>query len=298
MTFLSKGTGYMLLSALWFALMSLFVKLAGERLPSQELVLARAGVTLVLSYVMLKRRGVSPWGTATQRGWLVVRGLLGFGGLSCFYYGLTALPLADVTVIHYLHPVFTALLAAAFLKERVARGLVLSLIASSIGVLLVTRPEFLFGAATNAPDLFAIGAVLLGALFAASAYTVIRYLSRTEEPLVIIFYFPLVAVPLSIPPLVPVALWPTPWEWVLLILIGVTTQLGQIYLTKGLKEESAGRAMSLSYMQIVFAALLGLAFFDEVPGLWTLAGSLLIVAGTYVAAIGSRRDASSRENQP
>lgn len=275
----------MLASAAAFAVMSLFVKLAGERLPSQELVLARAVVTLVLSWAMLKRAGVSPWGE--RRALLLVRGLVGFCGLSCFYYAVTALPLAEATVIQYTHPVFTALLALFFLKEAVDGRLVWSLAFGFAGVVLVTRPDVT--GLSGGLDPFAAGIALLGALCSAAAYVIVRMLSRTEHTHVIIFYFPLVAVPLSIPPLVPVALWPTPREWLLLLLVGVTTQIGQVYLTRGLKLLPAGRATAVSYMQIVFAAAIGVGFFDELPSAWTWAGSGLILVGTLLAARKSPR---------
>ncbi len=272
----------MLGSALGFSLMSLFVKLAGERLPSQQLVLARALISLILSWVMLRRAGKSPWGT--QRRMLVLRGLLGFGGLSCFYHAITALPLAEATVIQYMHPVFTALLALFFLRERIGGTLVASLAFGFAGVVLVAKPDLLFGGSEHALDPQAAGIALLGALFSAAAYTVVRKLSAKEDPLVIIFYFPLIAVPLSIPPLIPVAVWPTPYEWVLILAVGITTQVSQVFLTRGLRLLPAGRATAISTMQILFAALLGMSFFGESPDVLSVVGGLLILLGTWFVA--------------
>ena len=92
------GVRYMAASAFAFSLMSLCVKVVSARLPSQEIVLARAAISLVLSGGLLRRAGRSPWGR--RRGMLVLRGVLGFGGLSCFYYAITHLPLGHVTVLH------------------------------------------------------------------------------------------------------------------------------------------------------------------------------------------------------
>src|SRR5512144_311375 len=94
---LSRGVRYMAGSAFSFSGMALFVKIASARLPIGEIVFARAVVTLVLSYVMVRRAGLSPWGTA--RAGLVLRGLLGFGGLTCYYLAIAHLPLADATTI-------------------------------------------------------------------------------------------------------------------------------------------------------------------------------------------------------
>ena len=115
---MQRGAMMMVLSALAFSAMTALVKLAGERLPSQELVVARAIVSLVLSWSLLRSARVSPWGE--DRRWLWLRGLLGFAGLSCVYGAVTHLPLAEATVLQYLHPPITALLAGVFLKETVS----------------------------------------------------------------------------------------------------------------------------------------------------------------------------------
>ena len=107
---LPTGLRYMVLAAFFFSLMALLVKVVGQRLPSAEMVLARSAVAVVLSYGMLRRARVAPWGR--RKGLLVFRGMAGFGGLLCMFYALTKLPLADATVIVYTNPVFTALLAA------------------------------------------------------------------------------------------------------------------------------------------------------------------------------------------
>lgn len=276
------GLRYMALGAFFFSVMSLLVKVSGERLPSQQVVLARAVVSLVLSYWWLRRAGVPVWGN--DKPFLILRGVLGFGGLSCFYYALVHLPLADATVIQYTNPVFAALLAAWLLRETMGTREVLCVAASLAGVLLIARPSFLFpGAPAELPTL-AVVVALAGAVFSAAAYVTVRRLGRTEHPLVIVFYFPLIATPAAIPLVIPVALWPTPAEWLALLGVGVSTQIAQVYLTRGLQLERAGRATAVGYLQIVFAAFWGLLFFAEVPDLWVAGGTAIIVGSTLILA--------------
>jgi drug/metabolite transporter (DMT)-like permease len=274
-------------SAFAFSVMSLLVKGAGERLPSQEIVLARALVSLVLSWALLRRAGVEPWGQ--RRALLLLRGGLGFAGLSCVFFALTRLPLAAATVIQYLHPVFTAVLAAALLGERVGRRLPLSIALGLLGVVLVTRPAVLFGAVATPLDPFAVAVAVAGALLTACAYVVVRKLASAEHPLVIVLYFPLVTVPASLPALAGDAIWPRGWEWALLIGVGVFTQIGQVALTRGMQLEPAGRATALSYSQVLFASLWGVLFFGEIPGPWTAAGAALILASTLLTALDHDR---------
>ncbi len=265
-------------AAFFFSIMSLLVKTAGQRLPVQEVVLARSAVGAGLSWWYLQRRGIPARGT--RRGLLFLRGLLGYGALSCFFFAVVHLPLADATVMQYTNPVFTAVLAAIFLSEALRIRDVGLVLLSLMGVVLMMRPGFLFGGGGVRLDPVAVGIALLGALFSATAYVVVRHLTRTEDPLVIVFHFAIVATVASIPFTIAHATPPTAVEWLALIGIGVVTQVAQIFLTRGLREERAGRAMTVGYLQIVFAAAWGVLFFHEVPDAWAFAGAGLIVIGT------------------
>jgi drug/metabolite transporter (DMT)-like permease len=132
-----------------------------------------------------------------------------------------------------------------------------------------------------------VGIALAGALSAASAYTTIRAL-RDEHPLVVVFYLPVMTIPTAVPLLAGAApRWPTPLEWLVLLGVGVSTQVAQLYMTRGLQMERAGRATSVGYLQIVFAAAWGILFFGEVPDAWSVAGAVLIVGSTLVL-LGTR----------
>jgi len=280
----TSGLLYMVGAAFFFSLMSLFVKLVGQRLPSQEIVLVRSVITLLYSYLAVRWAQTSLWGQ--QRGLLFLRGLLGFGGLSCFYFALTKLPLADATVIFYSNPVLTALFAALFLDERLGPAEIAGALMSFGGITLIARPSFLFGASASSLHLLYVGVAFVGALCAAGAYAVVRTLRESEHPLVIVFYFPLVATLGSIPTAGFTDMqWPTVYEWVLLLGgVGLTAQIAQVLLTNGLHKERAGRAMAMTYLQIVFAAFWGMLFFQEFPDMLSVIGALLVIGGTIVVA--------------
>jgi drug/metabolite transporter (DMT)-like permease len=270
-------------AAFFFSLMSLLVRLASVRLPASMLVLARAGVALVLAYGMVRRAGVSPWGH--QRWLLAARGLLGFCALSCFYFSLTHLPLAEATVIQYTNPVFTGLFAAALLGERLRPVEVVSVAVSLCGVALVARPAALFGDGAAHYDALAVGVALAGAVFSALAYVAVRKSRGTEHPLVVVLWFPLIATPLAIPLAVQQWVPPTPLEWLMLLGVGVTTQVAQVFMTEGLHREPASRATAVSYLQVALAVGWGVAVLHEVPEWPTLAGALLIGGGVLLLAL-------------
>lgn len=268
----------MIIGAFFFSVMSLLVKLAGQRLPSQEIVLARSVVMAVLAFAMLRRSRIPLLGE--RRRLLVLRGLLGFGALSCFYFALVHLPLADATVLQYTNPAFAAVFAVFALGERMRPREIACLVLSLGGVLLVARPQFLFDAGTGL-DPVVVSVALLGAVLSAAAYVVVRMLG-SEHHLVVIFYFALVSVVGSLPASVATAVMPAPAEWLLLLGVGIFTHAGQVYMTRGLHLERAGRATAAALVQIVFAAALGALVFSQFPDATGVAGAALVMAGVLL----------------
>ena len=278
----------MLASALAFSLMGVCVKQVGSRIPAAEVVLARAIVSVALSWWLLQRAGVEPWGD--RKGLLILRGAIGTAALLCVYAALALLPLASATVLQYLYPTITALLAWLMLGEPIGKRVMLAMALGWSGVLLVAQPASLLTSATGLPPL-AVLIALGGALFTSLAYVSVRSLGTSEHPLVIVFYFPLVALPLSLPLVALHPVMPTPTELLWLIGVGVFTQLGQVYLTRGLTALPAAQATAISYVQVAFAGLWGWLVFGESIDGWTVAGAALVLAATLVSL--SRRPAAA-----
>ena len=284
-------------SAFCFSVMSLFVKLAGQTQPSQQIVLARCVSSLVLSALALKQMGLSLWGPKEARGLLCLRGALGFGGLTCFYWSVTHLPLADATIIQFLHPLIVGILAAFFLGEKLTWRAAVGVGVSLGGLALITQPAWLFGGDHARLDPFDVGVAFLGAFVTACAYTSVRALGRRADPMVVVFYFPLIATPLALPAAWPVLTWPTPTGWVCLAGVGISTQVAQILMTKGLHQEAAGRATSITYLQVVFAMGWGGVAFGEWPGGLALVGSVAIVASSLWIALSRQAETAGVEGQ-
>lgn len=281
-----RGVLYMLASAFGFSMMAVFVKLASARLPVGEVVLARVVVTLVITFAMVQRARVPPWGT--NRAGLVARGLVGSLALALYYVSLERLPLAEATTIQNTVPIITAVLGWWFLREHVGPGTLLGLALGAVGVTLVARPGGV------GLDLVGVWTGLAAAVCSSIAYVTIRQLTRTEHQLVIILYFPLIALPLALP--WAIATWQTPtgYELALLLGVGVSTQIGQIFITKALALEPAGRATALGYVQVAFAMGWQALVFAEMPTVWTVSGALLVIASAVVVGrVAARARAGS-----
>jgi len=278
---------FMLLSAFSFALMTACVKLVStHNIPVFEIVAARGLVSLVISYVDIKRKKIAVWGTNTPL--LISRGVVGTLALICVYYAVTTLPLAEATLLQYLYPVFTALLAFFFLKERIQRSTLICIGLCLVGLLAMVQPNLSLNGETVLPW-FSVFVALLGALGSGTAYVIVKRLSKTEDSSVIIFYFPLIALPLSLVLLGNGFVMPDSEALLLLLFVGIFTQVGQVGLTKAMQTEVAGKVSAFSYVQVVFSTILGVLIFNEIPSVWTLIGGVLIILGALVNVFGGKK---------
>lgn len=269
---LSRGATYMIFAALFFSIMAALVKLGGNRLPSQEMVMFRSIVVLILNIYLIKRYGLPLWGHNKKLLWL--RGFTGFWGLSAFYYTLTQIPISDSVTIQYTSPLWTAVIATFVLKERNPLKMWAFFILAFSGVIFIVRPGFSFY--TSAALLGMGGAVCSG-----TAYTLVRKLRTTDHPLNIILYLPIVSIILSFPIVVKDFVMPVGWEWLTLFLMGLSTFIAQIFLTKSLHEETAAKATNVSYVSIIFSTIFGLMFWGEMPDWRTGVGALLVFIAVF-----------------
>ena len=276
------GPRYKIISALSFALMAAFVKEAGQLgIPLLQIIFVRAVISVVLSLADIWRARVHPLGH--RRVLLLGRGASGFLALTGVFYALIHLSMAQATVLQYLHPVFTAFLAFLFLAERPTTATIACIVLSLLGLICMVSPYWWGPDNADAP-VWPVLAGLAGAFGSGVAYTLVRKLVATEHPSVIVLYFPLVCLPGTLLLGGGDFIWPTVTGWWVLLGVGCFTQLGQLALTKAMQLDAASRVTSLSYVQIIFAAILGWLAFGEIPTQATLLGGGLILLGAVVSA--------------
>ncbi len=268
----SRGIWYMIGAAFFFSLMSVTVKATGQRIPSQELVLARSIFIFVTTGILIYQKRLPFWGRNKKL--LFLRGFFGFLALSAFFYTLTSIPIAYSVVIQYTSPLFTAFLAPFILKEpnNPRQWTLLGL--AFLGVVLIAKP----GESVSALPII-VG--LSGAFSAGIAYNLVRKLRSTEHPLNIILYLPAVSIPLTIPSVWTNFVLPAGLEWLGLLFIGFFTFVAQVFLTKGLHLEKAARATNVSYLMIVFSTIFGVFLWHEIPDPWALGGMTLIIIALF-----------------
>jgi drug/metabolite transporter (DMT)-like permease len=282
---------YMLISALGFALMAACVKeVSGLGIPVLEIVAVRAIVSGIISYVDIKRKKIPLFGH--NKVLLIARGTVGSFALMFVYYTITTLPLAEATLLQYLHPVFTAILALLFLKETIQRSTIACIVISLLGLFIIIQPNLAqsnlqLDSVVHYPWL-SIGTGVLGAFGSAVAYIIVKKLTKTDDSSVIIFYFPLIAFPVSMILLGSDFVVPSLAGAGLLILVGIFTQVGQVGLTKALHCADANKATAYSYVQVLFSVFIGWAYFSEVPMATTIMGGGLIMVGALINVFWKR----------
>jgi drug/metabolite transporter (DMT)-like permease len=262
----SRGQKHMLLASFLFSVMGVLIKKL-DHIPAHELVFFRALVTFVICFALIRKARLSPWGV--NRPILILRGLAGTGSLFLFFYTLQILPLASAVSLQFLSPIFTILIAGFFLKEpaNIKQWVFFTLAFS--GVFLIKGFDL---QVSN----FGMILAVLGAVGSAIAYTFVRVLKSTDDPVVIIFYFSMVTIPIMGP--LTFFDWVTPqgWDWGLILLVGLATQFAQMNLTKALHLERAANVTHLKYLSLVYALGFGYFFFGEVIPWLALLGMLLI----------------------
>lgn len=267
-----QGVKYMLMAGFFFAIMNVCVKFVAH-LPTLEVVLFRSVFSFFVTYYYLRKNNIPPLGNNIPV--LTLRGIAGCLGLVGSFYTLQHIPLASAVTINYLSPFFTAILGIFIVKQKVRSIQFLYFALSIFGVFLLKG----FDIRISTFDVI-IG--LSAALFAGIAYNMISKSKGSEHPLVVIFYFPLLTIPVV--GIYSIFHWQTPagMDWFYLLLIGITTQLAQYYMTLSYQTANLAKVASLNYLGVIYAIGFGYIFFEETFNTMSLLAILLILLGVFL----------------
>lgn len=276
----------MLLSSFSFALVNLMVKILADRkdvfpeiqnYPEFELVFFRCIISLVICIAIIRTKKIPFFGV--NKKWLFIRGLAGSIGLTLFFYTLTNLPMAIATIIQYSSPIFTILFAVYLNKQKVKPIQWLFFLIAMSGIAIIG-----LGKIENAPiDPTWIIVGLISAVFSGIAYNAIIKCTTTDEPVTVVMYFPLVAAPITLVALLTTGyVIPQGIEWLLLLLIGILTQIAQVCMTRAFNSESAAKVTPIKYVGAIYAVSIGYFVFDETLSLYATLGIMLVLIGVLL----------------
>ena len=261
----------MIAATFFFALMNVGVKYLSN-IPAVEIVFFRSIVSLVITFSYLKAKKINPWGNNKKI--LFIRGFAGAIALVMFFITVQEIPLASAVTIQFLTPIFTAILGIFIVREKVNPLQWLFFLISFAGILIIQGVD-----ARISPLYLVIG--LAAGLFAGIAYNMIRKLSISEHPMVIILYFPLVTIPVTGPYVLTHFVLPIGMDWLVLLFIGLTTQFAQFYLTRAFQIEEVSKIASIKYVEIVYALILGFFIFEETYEWSSYVGIAVVLLGVF-----------------
>jgi drug/metabolite transporter (DMT)-like permease len=268
----------MFLSTFAFSMANVFVKQVSH-LPAMEIVFFRCFAGCVFCIWGLRKANASLIGT--NRTLLFLRGLFGTAALFFFFETVRNIPLATAMTIQYLSPIFTTIIAIFLLREKVlARQWIFYAIAFS-GVLLIQQVD-----PRVSPLFLAMG--IASAFGSGMAYNLVRSLKDREHPLTVVFQFQFVGMAAGL--VFTLFNWTTPagWDWFYLLLIGIFSQLGQVFLTDALQRERAASVAIIIYTGLIYGISIGWLAFGETHGPLTVIGMIVVVVAIALSVIYGR----------
>ena len=207
---------------------------------------------------------------------LILRGVLGLIATGGYYYALSNAPLADTVTLTNIYPFFVIIFSWVFIKEKIRKVHIYTFLLSLLGAVLIIRPQF------HSINIFYIFA-FFSAVFTGAAYTNIKHLQKTDDTLVIMFYYSLITA-VAFLPFVFMGHFVIPKGWGLfkLLVLGLTGTLYQTCMTSAYKYAPAGEIAIYSYASIVFSGIIGLVIWSEIPTLLSVTGSALIILAAFI----------------
>lgn len=218
---------------------------------------------------------------------MVGRGVAGSIALLIFFYCIQELPLATAVTIAYLSPIFTVVFATILLRESMNWRQWLFFGISFCGIF------FIDGFENNGnTKLMLIG--IVGAAFSGLAYNALRKTAGHVPSLVMVFYLPLCTIPIVTPFCLHNWVMPEGIEWVLIVAMGLVTQVAQMYMTKAYQMEKAGAIANYAYLGVVFALMFGFLFFNERFSMIAIGGMLVVIVGIILNFLYVNRVTSAK----
>lgn len=265
-----QGILYIIMAGLFFALMTFFVRMAGN-LPTMQKAFFRNAVAAAAALFLLARSEEGFKIKKTSWRDLFLRSFFGTMGLICNFYAVDRLAIADANILNKLSPFFAIIMSYFILKEKANKTEWLCVVVAFIGALFVVKPSM---------DMQFVNAMIgmLGGFGAGVAYTFVRKLGKAgERGPVIVMCFSVFSCIVTAPFLIIGAKPMSLYQIVMLLLAGAAATGGQLSITKAYTKAPAKEISVFDYSQVVFAAALGLVFLGQIPDLMSIIGYVIII---------------------
>jgi drug/metabolite transporter (DMT)-like permease len=264
---------WMSCAVLAFSFMAVAARELLRHMGAFEILFLRTLVTMLLVSAVVARAGTATLRTQLFR-FHLARALMHLGGQYCWIYAIGALTLATVFAIEFTMPVWVALLATAFLGERMNRGRVVMLVLGLAGIAIIVRPDLggLHPAAL---------VMVLGSMFYAGNMVMTKRISLSDSPLAVLFWMSLTQLPLTFATALPQWVTPRPVDLLWAAVIGSGSFVAHYSMTRAMKLGDATLVVPIDFLRLPLIAVVGAVFYHEPLQAATFAGAAVIFAGTY-----------------
>lgn len=263
------GIFWMLVTGVCFIMVTALVKTMGPRLPPGEAAFLRYAMGLV--FLLPSLRAIRD-AHLTLRQWTLfsVRGMCHAGGVILWFYAMVRIPIADVTALNYLAPIYVTIGAALFLGERLAARRIVAVVLGLLGAALILRPGFREISSGHL-------AMLLAAVVFAGSYLVAKVMADEVKPGIVVAMLS-VFVTLGLAPFA-AADWiaPTGRELLFLAAVAFFATSGHYTMTLAFAAAPVTVTQPVTFLQLIWATLLGVVWFDEAVDIWVILGGMVIL---------------------
>ncbi|MEH6360958.1 MAG: DMT family transporter [Amylibacter sp.] len=281
------GIAWMALTGLLFVLVIGIVRNIGSEVPAAEAAFIRYAIGLLIMAPFI-RTAFTNGIKRKSLGIYAIRGLTHAIGVMLWFYAMAHIPIAEVTAIGYTAPIYITIGAAIFFGERMATRRIIAVVAAFIGAMIILRPGLQEISSGQ------LAQVLSAPLFAIS-YLVAKSLSKDESPTVIVGMLSLFVTIGLVPFAFVVWQTPTLTEVLWLALVAVFATAGHFTMTKALHAAPLMVTQPVTFLQLVWATILGAVMFGEAVDFWVLMGGGVIIAA--VSFISYREWVVSRQTR-
>jgi drug/metabolite transporter (DMT)-like permease len=283
----------MVAGGLLFVAVTVMVRLLGSDMPAVQAAFIRYLIGVMLVLPMLWRMRSRGFGLGRDRvGLYALRGLVHGAAVLLWFFAMARIPLAEVTAIGFSTPVFTALGAIVIFREQVRLRRMLAILAGFVGTLLILRPGFI---TIEAGSL----AQLIAAFLFAGSFLLAKRMTQSESSADILVMLSIFCTLTLLPGALYYWRTPTLLEVTWLAGVAVFATTGHYAITRAIAAAPLTVTQPLSFLQLIWAIVIGYWLFDEVPDNWVIGGGLVIVAAvSYLAHREAQAVRLSRLAQP
>ncbi|MBH61402.1 MAG: EamA family transporter [Alphaproteobacteria bacterium] len=253
-------------------------ELSGE-MNAFQIMLYRSGISLIIIIAILARGGVGETGFGQLRTSIPLvhlgRSLVHYAGQYSFFFVLPLLPLVQITTLEFSFPIWTILLAAVFLNERLTHHRIAAVLFGFAGIVVVMRPGVM--------EVELASLIMLGAAFCyATAFVITKWMTGTEKPHTILFYMFFIQLLVGLAPALPGFVVPDPEKWPWVVAVGVAGLVAHYCVARAFMATQASAVMPLDFLRLPLIGLAGWWLYGEGVDIWLIIGAGLILFGIWI----------------